>query len=295
MTTKGNQPYMLSFKYLPFENQAVNDVVIPLEVLAQSDSYEEFWTDGTEVIIEQDAEVTKISTSAHLVLVFESSDLNVSKLVQTVYARAYEISQQHNCPHLLRTWNYLHDINGVDEGLERYQSFCVARHEILAQLGQLTVPNPAATAIGSINGKNSFVFLFSREPGQVIENKRQVSAWQYPAKYAPKQPRFSRAMLLENMLMCSGTASVVGHETMHLGDLEGQFVECLNNVEQLLQSSEQPHAVSSGIYRFYLRDRSCASQLETLIKNQGIENYIVLHGDICRENLLLECEVVFQS
>lgn len=288
-------PYMLSFEYLSVENQSDNDVVIPLEVLARSDNYGEFWADSSETIIENNLEVTKISTSGHLVLVFESNELHVSKLVQTVYAQAYQISQQKNFPHLLRTWNYLHDINGKSDGLERYQSFCVARHDVLVQMEQLTVPNPAATAIGSVNGKNSFVFLFSRQPGQVIENKRQVSAWQYPVKYAPKQPRFSRAMLLENMLMCSGTASVVGHETVHLNDLKGQFYECLNNVGALLQSSGHEVDINTGIYRFYLRDKNSTSLLESLIIEQGITKYIILHGDICRENLIIECEVVFQT
>jgi chorismate lyase/3-hydroxybenzoate synthase len=285
----------MSFFYASVEQNLVHNVDIPLEVIAKSAAYAEFWEDGTEVNLDFEQEVTKISTPSHLVLIFDSEQLDISGLTRFVYSNAYQISQQQGYTHLLRTWNYIHNINGYKNNMERYQEFCVARHEVLEQYQQLDVANPAATAIGSMNGKNNFVFLFSRQPGQVIENKRQVSAWQYPVKYAPKQPRFSRAMLLEGMLMCSGTASVVGHETVHIDDIKGQFFECLNNVNQLIQSSQQAIDFRTGVYRFYLRDKHSADLLESLIIDQGIEHFIILQGDICRENLLLECEVVFQT
>ena len=75
--------------------------------------------------------------------------------------------------------------------------------------------------------------------GEVIENQRQVPAWEYPVKYAPKQPRFSRAMVCGKLFMCSGTASVLGHETIHLDDVQSQLRECLRNVQTLLESSDQ--------------------------------------------------------
>ncbi len=286
---------MLSFFNLSAGQSSVVDVEIPLEILSKSPSYAEFWLDGSAVLVESGSEVTKISTHSHLVLIFQSEESNVGHLIKDVYSRAYQIREQLGFLHLLRTWNYIHDINGTDTGMERYQEFCVARHEVLERFKQLEAPNPAATAIGCHNGKNSFVFLFSRQPGQVIENKRQVSAWQYPVVYAPKQPRFSRAMLLDGMLMCSGTASVIGHETVHVNDLKGQFLECLNNVDQLLQSCQHASDIRTGYYRFYLRNKENAGLLESLIIDQGIEHFIILQGDICRDNLLLECEVVFQT
>ncbi|MEZ5471816.1 MAG: hypothetical protein R3E90_08545 [Marinicella sp.] len=295
MSNQKSDSYLLSFNYLPTSQKSMNDVVVPLDVLAQSNNYGEFWIDDSAVSIEQCEEVTKISTLSHLVLIYHSKNFNITQLVDVVYSQAYQISQQLNYPHLLRTWNFFHDINGHDNGLERYQAFCVARHEVLERYFQLQIPNPAATAIGSLNGDNCFVFLFSKQPGQVVENQRQVPAWQYPLDYAPKQPRFSRAMLVDGMLMCSGTASVVGHETVHVNDIKGQFIESLNNIEQLLLSCGYQMDVNAGIYRYYLRNPAQAEILETLIVEQGIESFIILQGDICRENLLLECEVVFQT
>jgi chorismate lyase/3-hydroxybenzoate synthase len=194
----------------------------------------------------------------------------------------------------LRTWNYIDRINEVENQEERYQTFCVARHEALAQLGQLELPHPAATAIGGHQGKNLFVFLFAKQAGRVIENKRQVSAWNYPKQYAPKQPRFSRAMQCGTLLMCSGTASVLGHKTIHLNDVSAQFEECLKNVSVLLTEDVNQHQIKDGIYRFYLREAAHTALIESKINELGIEKYSILHSDVCRENLLIECEVVFQ-
>lgn len=294
VSTHCDAPYLMSFKYLPAHISRDHEVLVPLEVLAQSDGYCEYWFDQAETTLVKTSQLTQVMTPMHLVLIFDVGNEPIGSMVANVYRRAYQVAMEQDFPHLLRTWNYIHDINGVDDDVERYQSFCIARHAVLNEFNQLQQPNPAATAIGSHNEQNCFVFLFSQNPGQVIENKRQVSAWQYPEKYSPKQPRFSRAMAVDGMLLCSGTASVVGHETVQLNNTEGQFVECMKNVDQLLSTHDKGKQLASGIYRFYLRDKQRVDSLKKMIEEQGIEQYIILHGDICRKNLLLECEVVFQ-
>jgi len=285
---------LLTFKYIPEPSELASDVLVPLKVLSRSESYAESWVDEAPVVSKATAFGAEIISPKHLAFTYHSDKQDVELITKQAYELAFQSSHDNAYPHLIRTWNYLHDINGADKGLERYQSFCVARHEILEKYGQLSTPNPAATAIGSHNGKNVFVFLFAKEQGQVIENKRQVSAWDYPKQYAPKQPRFSRAMQHESVLMCSGTASVVGHETRHLNDVLAQFDECLKNVSVLLSENGNKHDLKDGLYRFYIRAANQVDLVEEKIIGFGIENYIVLHGDVCRENLLIECEVVFQ-
>ena len=94
--------------------------------------------------------------------------------------------------------------------------------------------------------------------------------------------------------MCSGTASVVGHETIHLNDLAAQFDECLANVQALLDEADMLTPLNTGLFRFYLRDKRLVEQVIQLIEARNIQSYIILEGDICRENLLIECEAVFQ-
>ncbi|TDR19381.1 pteridine-dependent deoxygenase like protein [Marinicella litoralis] len=284
----------MTFKYLPDHSHQANVAILPLEVLCRSAGYSEYWIDGAEVSLLKTDSGGEMTSQNHLAVIYNSSESNIETVTKQAYEQAFQSSKANRCTHLIRTWNYLHDINGSDNGLERYQSFCVARHEMLEKFEQLTTPNPAATAIGSHNGENVFVFLFAKQAGHVIENKRQVSAWEYPKKYAPKQPRFSRAMKYGPVLMCSGTASVVGHETLHLNDVLAQLDECLKNVSVLLSEDENKYPIQSGLYRFYLREVEHAGLVEAKIIDFGIENYIVLHGDVCRENLLIECEVVFQ-
>lgn len=274
------------------------DVVMPLLVLAQSPGYQEQWSDGASVVVNSMAakhDLISVQTEHHLMLSFQCADLPLDDLVEEVYTAAYQLGQQQGFEQLIRVWNYIHHINHYEQGEERYQTFCVARHRAIEAMHQLDQPNPAATAIGGHHGHNTFVFLFSRHAGQVIENKRQVSAWQYPKQYAPKQPRFSRAMQCENVLMCSGTASVVGHETIHLNDLAAQLDECLINVQALLDESTLTMPLNAGLFRFYLRDKNLLEQVVSQIEQRKIQSYIILEGDICRENLLIECEAVFQS
>ncbi len=274
------------------------DINLPLDVLSQSDDYHEFWSDGSQVAqlkYQGETAFKAIESDEHLVIVVRKNDTDCADIVTAAYQFAYDSSSELGYKHLLRTWNYIHDINGIEQDTERYQIFCVARYQVMEQLGQLEVPNPAATAIGCKDGTNLFVFLFSKTPGTVIENKRQVSAWQYPKIYSPKQPRFSRAKKVGGLLMCSGTASVVGHETIHLNDLSSQFDECMTNVNALIKDSDLPISPQSGLFRFYLRDPDLLNQVVAKIKEYEIKHYMVLEGDVCRENLLIECEAVFQS
>jgi len=196
---------------------------------------------------------------------------------------------------IYRVWNYFPAINDDKAGMENYQRFCVARHAILDQHNQLSQPNPAATAIGTHNQQSCYVFIFSKTAGTVIENTRQVSAWEYPLHYSPKQPRFSRALQFGDLLMCSGTASVVGHETRHKDSLQLQFKECMTNIDVLLRGSDINAELHQGLFRFYLRDVNDVRDLQRDIAEAGLRRYVILGGDICREDLLVECEAVFQN
>ncbi len=272
-------------------------ISVPLEKLAESEGYQEYWSDGQPALVAPSGNnslLKMVETPQHLVMSYQCDSLPMLDAVKQVYMDAYTVSAARGYHYLNRTWNYLDKINDMQGGMERYQAFCVARHQVLEQLQLLERNNPAATAIGGHHGQNVFIFLFSKVPGQVVENKRQVSAWQYPKQYSPKQPRFSRAMQCGNLLMCSGTASVVGHETIHLDDVGAQFEECLINVQALLDESTLDVSLNSGLFRFYLRDKALKNEIITLIKARNIESYIILEGDICRENLLIECEAVFQ-
>lgn len=291
-----NDHTLLSFQWgLPVAQVKGCVAPVPLTALAASTGYAEQWQGLSPATSQPHSGYWQTVTDQHLVLVFSQAEFAFETWVTETYRTAYQVAAASAYGHLLRTWNYLYDINGQIGGMERYQSFCVARHAVMEELNLLDQPNPAATAIGCHTPHNSVVFLFARSPGQVVENKRQTPAWQYPRQYSPKQPRFSRAIIVDDVLLCSGTASVVGHETVHLNDLSAQFDECLNNVQVLIDESGAGHRLEDGLYRFYLRDAHELPVVMEKIKGSGIRHFVVLHGAVCRENLLIECEVVFQS
>jgi enamine deaminase RidA (YjgF/YER057c/UK114 family) len=208
------------------------------------------------------------------------------------------------CPNLLRIWNYLPQINLGTHGMERYRQFNSARRSALIDSGRDTGGNvPAACALGSVPGSPLVVyFLASRLAPTVIENPRQVSAYEYPPQYGPR-PAFSRASVLReksaDILFISGTASIVGHETVHVGDVKAQTTEILVNVEALLGEANRIRGASrfgldSLDYKVYVRNAAdlplIQAQLHDALGSQA--RIVYLQADICRQDLLVEIEAI---
>ncbi|MGI9491324.1 MAG: pteridine-dependent deoxygenase, partial [Geminicoccaceae bacterium] len=144
--------------------------------------------------------------------------------------------------HLLRIWNVVDAINETQEGLERYRSFCVGRSRAFADRGFPDLKLPAASGVGSEAPGLMISFIAATDPGRQIENPRQVSAFRYPRQHGPKSPSFSRALIYpetadDSLLFISGTASIVGHETVHVGSLEEQFEETCRNVDAVMAAA----------------------------------------------------------
>ena len=207
-------------------------------------------------------------------------------------------------PHLLRVWNYLPQINVDTHGAERYRQFNSARRNALvASRRDLGGNVPAASALGSVTGSPLVIyFLASREAPTAVENPRQVSAYEYPPQYGPK-PSFSRASVLREasgaILFISGTASIVGHQTVHAGDVAAQTRETLVNIEALLSEANRVSGVprfgmETLAYKVYVRNSAdlplIQSQLHTALGPQT--QVVYLQADICRQDLLVEIEAI---
>ena len=201
---------------------------------------------------------------------------------------------------MLRVWNYFDAINEGHGDDERYRQFCSGR---AVGLGPAFAGNyPAASAIGTRSGKNvvQVYALASRVPGAAVENPRQCSAWRYPRRYGPTAPGFARGMRAPTQfpqLYISGTAAVVGHESHHAGDIEAQLDETLKNLESLLQSAQSKTALGHGsgdILKAYVRNPEHAAHVEKQLHARlgATVPLMLLHGDICRAELLLEIDGV---
>jgi enamine deaminase RidA (YjgF/YER057c/UK114 family) len=206
-------------------------------------------------------------------------------------------------PHLLRVWNYLPDINVESGGLERYRQFNSARQHVLRERGRaLTGSVPAASALGAARGSPLLVyFLAGRTPARFVENPRQVSAYHYPRQYGPHSPVFSRAALVRQggtlALFISGTASIVGHRSTHVGDTAAQTRETLTNIEALLAQANATAGVrcfdiGSLVCKVYVRrpEDLAVVQAELMPALAAGARCLYLQADICREDLLVEIE-----
>jgi chorismate lyase/3-hydroxybenzoate synthase len=221
---------------------------------------------------------------------------------EAAYREVFALMKELDYPHVYRFWNYMADINGVTNGLERYRQFNVGRKDAyLACNDETDNQLPAACALGLIDGPLTIAFLSGRQAAVAIENPRQVNAYEYPEEYGPRTPSFSRATLLNveqnAILFISGTASIVGHQTLHPLDVVAQTRETLVNLEVIIaeanrQLGKQEFDLHSIYFRVYIRH---ASDL-TLVRDE-MERYIsgeikavYIQADICRRELLLEIE-----
>ncbi len=219
--------------------------------------------------------------------------------------------------HPLRIWNIVPAINAEQFGSERYRQFNTGRRRAFQTFGRPVIDSvPAASALGvpvPIVGDAApamplvVSFLATRSASVAIENPRQISAYRYPSEYGPSAPTFARAAAWPDprqpserpVLFVSGTASIVGHETVHRGNVMAQLRETLANIEAVLaQAAREGHGartLADLTYKVYVRDPRESALIaaidEMLRAHCGTAvRALYLHADICRADLLIEIE-----
>jgi chorismate lyase/3-hydroxybenzoate synthase len=208
-----------------------------------------------------------------------------------LYARVIADVRKAGFPYFVRMWNYVGGINQDERGVERYKLFCAGRHDAFVEAGyHHDVDLPAASAVGMPGSGLIACFLAAREPGMQVENPRQVAAYNYPPEYGVKSPSFSRATVWKDTVFVSGTSSVIGHATVHHGDVLAQLDETLRNIDVVLAQTGRTLA-DVVTAKTYVRN---PSDYEAIARHLGpvFANNIYVEADICRADLLLEIEAV---
>lgn len=227
------------------------------------------------------------------------------RATEIAYQEIFDVLNETGHRHLIRIWNYLPDINAQAGDDERYRHFNSARQMAFRKSGRATMGTvPAACALGSPAGSPiSIYFLAARRPAKMIENPRQTSAYHYPPKFGKHSPIFSRACVwgesADSNLFISGTASIVGHETIHPGDVVAQTRETMLNIGALLDEANR--VVGAARYsleglqlKVYVRKPSDLAAIETALSQllKSADDIVYLQADVCREDLLVEIEAV---
>jgi chorismate lyase / 3-hydroxybenzoate synthase len=209
--------------------------------------------------------------------------------------------------HPVRLWNHIpgiHDRMGEDQ--DRYMVFNAGRFEALSEwFGQQSFDTRIATASGIGHDGQDFVLhcLAADRPGRAVDNPRQIAPYRYSRRYGPLPPCFARATVIHPphgapLALVGGTASIVGEQSVHPGDLERQTEETLTNLAVLLRAAglpEDPSALAAfRDVRVYFPDPQRVDELRVLLKNAfpGAESIEWVRAGICRAELLVEIEGV---
>ncbi|HUW29359.1 MAG TPA: Rid family hydrolase [Sulfuriferula sp.] len=226
----------------------------------------------------------------------------LQQATESAYRQVFALLDTLRYPYLFRFWNYIADINTHSFGLERYLQFNLGRQDAFLAHGRDVVGNvPAACALGSAQGPLTIAFLAGRVAPLNIENPRQISAYQYPQQYGPRSPTFSRASLVrlgqDEVLFVSGTASIVGHATLHPADVVAQTRETMANIEAVLAQanrlvSQPKFDLASLHYKVYVRHAADLAQIRNELERivGTVPHAIYLQADVCRQDLLVEIE-----
>jgi enamine deaminase RidA (YjgF/YER057c/UK114 family) len=230
---------------------------------------------------------------------------NLRDLAERAYRDIFAMLERQGFPHVLRFWTYFPRINGNENGIERYRLFNIGRGAAFAAADRHHAETiPAACALGTASGDAlTIYFVAAREGGRAIENPRQMSAYRYPPEYGPHSPTFSRAVLHPAngapILFVSGTSSIVGHLSLHVGDVVAQTRETLANLEVVFAEAGRfvppgTFAMKEASYKVYVRHAADAEavrrELAAALGDDADVNFLL--ADICRSDLLVEIEAV---
>ncbi|MBS1133832.1 MAG: hypothetical protein H6R02_973 [Burkholderiaceae bacterium] len=296
------------------ERAAAACAVVDMVPLVTADGFAELWRVSGDGPVTQGRHGTKgeITWSADASLLFAHLTLDeqafgdgahcaLEATAHAAYSKLFDLLQHTGFGHPIRFWNYLPRINVDEDGLERYRHFNIGRHAAFVESKRHPEASPpAACALGCSGTALTVMVLAGRVAPAAIENPRQVSAFRYPQQYGPQPPTFSRAVLYRNdafaLLTISGTASIVGHETLHIGDVVAQVDESLRNVEAVVEAANraagQPLFTVEGLkMKAYVRNAADAAAVRRQLQLRLPATPVPLvRADICRANLLFEIE-----
>jgi enamine deaminase RidA (YjgF/YER057c/UK114 family) len=217
---------------------------------------------------------------------------------------------------IVRQWNYVGDILAVRGGYQNYQIFNEVRSDYYHRYRNIK-GFPAATGVGIKHGGVILDFCAVKPRQSVmikpVENPSQINAYSYgqqvlmgladEGRRVNHPPQFERGLLLANnkysILFISGTASILGQETVGMGDIEKQTLITIENIRKVsdnaginkLVSEQSVYRENFSLLRIYIKRQSDFSTVRQVCDKyfKGIPA-VYIEADICRDDLLIEIE-----
>lgn len=212
-----------------------------------------------------------------------------------------------------RFWNYVPRIvEELPDGQNWYMAFNAGRYKAYRQWhGDTFEPRlTAASAVGHRGDHLHVHVVAGCDAGKAVENPRQQSAYRYSPRYGPLPPCFARATCVDHRdrsgvrVIVAGTASIVGEDTVHIGDTAKQMQETVRNLRAVVDAEAISDAIepgqlalSSSIYseiRAYIVNAEDEPMILEKIAAEfpSVQRVEVMHADLCRPDLLVEIDGV---
>jgi enamine deaminase RidA (YjgF/YER057c/UK114 family) len=271
-----------------------------------SGNYKEYWTIGAQSV---------------------QPDLNVFDSSKAAFEYLRDLYEHLGITfnNLVRQWNYVGEILSQEPEngklRQHYQIFNEVRSEFYGKY-RTREDFPAATGIGmkylgvcidsfAVSGNDDLKII-------PISNPDQSESYQYGQKVligAPNKkkkenqpPQFERAKLIAlhnaSRLLVSGTASIIGQDTIGIDDVEEQTRVTLQNIKRLSSPENLKNhypeikaiPTKYSYARVYVKYKNDIAKVRPICENtlgNTPTTYIV--ADICRDNLLVEIEAELVS
>jgi enamine deaminase RidA (YjgF/YER057c/UK114 family) len=225
-------------------------------------------------------------------------------------------NEQMSLNNLIRQWNYIGNILDIKDEYQNYQIFNEVRNDYYSRYRKMK-GYPAATGVGMKHGGVILDFcaveLSESLKIRAVENPNQINAYNYGQqvlmglkdkdKATKHAPQFERALLVANnhdaYLHISGTASIIGQETIGKNDIGKQTIVTIENVKKLTETERINKLISGpvisgekySLFRIYIKKQSDFRIVHQIFNEQfpGIPA-IYVEADICRDDLLMEIE-----
>ncbi|MEV7553926.1 FkbO/Hyg5 family chorismatase [Amycolatopsis sp. NPDC089917] len=293
--------------FAPELHKGVPTVGVPMTTDTEPGFHEVFAASGP-VVAGREGGLVYAVDGRHLFCAVQVTERDVYRdAARIAYDSAFELATRLGYPNILRMWNLVGGIiDDNADGVEIYRDFCAGRAEAFALWSGRILHIPAATGIGTRGDGVYLYFISGRADAEVhhLENPRQTPAYHYPESYGPKAPSFARATFADGTLYISGTASIIGDETVHKGDISGQVDVTLENITTLISTENLGKVRPEGGYSLKDLDliKVYVSRPEDIpfVRSRCEEVFspdarvVYLNVDICRPDLLVEIEAIVQ-
>jgi len=229
--------------------------------------------------------------------------------------------EQMSFNNIIRQWNFIGSILEFKNDNQNYQIFNKVRSD--NYLKYRTVHSfPAATGVGMKFGGVFLDFFAVKSDNNLkliaIDNPDQIRPYDYSQKVLKGQPaegekinqppQFERAVYLVNntgsALYVSGTASIIGQDTIGIGDIVRQTEITIENIGKLSDSERIGHLTGNKdfcsanliLLRVYIKNQSDFAKVKSICLEHFPDIPIVfIEADICRDNLLVEIEAEYSA